>query len=80
LRGTFCYLVELGLKAKEQMTRCFFTKIERGIKRPLSDGERTAIGGLILDRQLPAERRKRKRSLRKARQEVRLVELKAKGK
>jgi hypothetical protein len=60
----------------------FFADLEQTIKRPLSDGEISATGGLVLGDRLPKERRKAKRSLRRAREEARLVDLglKAKGK
>jgi hypothetical protein len=64
------------------MTRGFFADLEQTVKRPLSDGEIAATGGLVLGKRLPKERRKRKRQLRRAREEARLIDigLKAKGK
>ncbi len=63
------------------MTRDIFAEVERDIKRPLSDRERAAIGGLFLAGLLPREVRKRKRSLRRAREAFGpKVGLKAKGK
>jgi hypothetical protein len=52
------------------MTSDIFAEVERDIKRPLSDGERAAIGGLVLADRLPKNLRKRKRCLRRARQEA----------
>jgi hypothetical protein len=54
--------------------------IEKAVKRPLSDAEIAAISRLR--GHLPEDRRKQKRSLRRAREEARLVDLglKAKGK
>jgi hypothetical protein len=57
------------------MTRGFFADLEQAIKRPLSDGEISAAGGLVLGGRLPKDRRKRKRGLRRAREEARLAEL-----
>ena len=57
------------------MTRGFFADLEQTVKRSLSDGEIAATGGLVLGRRPPKDRRKRKRILRRAREEARLVEL-----
>jgi len=64
------------------MTRGFVADVEQTVKRPLSDAEIAAIGKFIAGVGGVSERRKRKRLLRRAREEARLVELglKAKGK
>jgi hypothetical protein len=61
-------------------TRDIFAKAERDIKRPLSERERAAIGGLVLADRLPMNHRKRKRSLRRTREACRLVEIGLKAK
>ncbi|GLR91330.1 hypothetical protein GCM10007857_80470 [Bradyrhizobium iriomotense] len=45
-------------------------KIEQAIKRPLREGERARIGGLVLADQWPRDRRKRRRAWRKALKEA----------
>jgi hypothetical protein len=54
------------------MTRGFVEKFGRRIKRPLSDREIAAVGRVISA--LPRDARKRKRTLRRALEEARLVE------
>jgi hypothetical protein len=64
------------------MTRGFVKKFGQMIKRPLSEREIAATGGLLLANRLPQDPRKSKRHLRRAREEARMVDLglKAKGK
>ena len=62
------------------MTRGFVAELEQTVRRPLSDGEIAAIGKLIPTVGPIKDRRKRKRLLRRAREEARLVELGLKAK
>jgi hypothetical protein len=62
------------------MTRNCFANQAHEIKRPLSEAEIAATGGLVLDRRLPQDARKRKRALRRAREKARDDELGLKAK
>jgi hypothetical protein len=64
------------------MMRGFVADLGQTVKRPLSDREIAAIGKVLSSVGLIRNRRKRKRLLRRVREEARSVELglKAKGK
>jgi hypothetical protein len=62
-------------EGKKQMWREFVDELEKIVKRPLSDKEIAAIARIVLGGNLPKDLRKRKRILRRAREQARLVDL-----
>jgi hypothetical protein len=62
------------------MMRGFVADLGQTVKRPLSDREIAAIGKVLSSVGLIRDRRKRKRLLRRVREEARSVELSLKAK